>query len=107
MRYLDSVSPSFRAAAQRRTLAEARSPLQMCTNSPEGLLTVANKNNTLDLCQTICEYVEASRWEIGESSRFRASLDGLELTFAVPISSCSSGRIEDPSSTAHEEPWPA
>ncbi|ORY89416.1 fungal-specific transcription factor domain-domain-containing protein [Leucosporidium creatinivorum] len=38
----------------------------MCTNSPEGLLAVEGKNNTLDLCQTICEYVQASRWEIAQ-----------------------------------------
>lgn len=63
MRYLDSVRP----LSPPKSSSRADSSLQMCTNSPEGLLAVPGKNNTLDLCQTICEYVESSRWEIGES----------------------------------------
>lgn len=68
MRYLDTVISSFPAAFSISALTP-HSSSQMCTNSPEGLLAVEGKNNTLDLCQTICEYVQASRWEIGE--RFR------------------------------------
>lgn len=66
MRYLDTVS-SILAHSSAGLSSSLIFPLpQMCTNSPEGLLAVEGKNNTLDLCQTICEYVQASRWEIGE-----------------------------------------
>ncbi|KAK4054473.1 hypothetical protein OIV83_000967 [Microbotryomycetes sp. JL201] len=36
----------------------------MCTHSPEALIDVPRKNESLDLCRVVCEYIEGSRWEI-------------------------------------------
>ncbi|KAK4053928.1 hypothetical protein OIO90_003765 [Microbotryomycetes sp. JL221] len=36
----------------------------MCTHSPEALVDVPRKNESLDLCRVVCEYIEGSRWEI-------------------------------------------
>ncbi|SCV71948.1 BQ2448_4642 [Microbotryum intermedium] len=38
----------------------------LCCDSPESLLLVRGKNNVLDLCQMIQEYIETSRWEIAQ-----------------------------------------
>jgi hypothetical protein len=69
MRYLDAVSflllPVVPSRSSRPDRFFSTFDKQMCTQSPEGLLLVAGKNNSLDLCQTICEYIEGSRWEIG------------------------------------------
>ncbi|SGY24052.1 BQ5605_C019g09007 [Microbotryum silenes-dioicae] len=38
----------------------------LCCDSPESLLLIRGKNNVLDLCQMIQEYIETSRWEIAQ-----------------------------------------
>ncbi|GAA5925316.1 uncharacterized protein JCM15063_004989 [Sporobolomyces koalae] len=37
---------------------------QMCTNTPDGLLAVPNKQNCLDLCETVRDYISDTRWEL-------------------------------------------
>ncbi|GAA6059026.1 hypothetical protein JCM10212_001251 [Sporobolomyces blumeae] len=37
---------------------------QMCTNTPDGLLAVSNKQNCLDLCETVRDYISDTRWEL-------------------------------------------
>jgi len=37
----------------------------MCTGTPDGLLAVPNKQNCLDLCTTVQEYIRDTRWELG------------------------------------------
>jgi hypothetical protein len=38
----------------------------MCTNTPDGLLAVPNKQNCLDLCETVRDYISDTRWELGK-----------------------------------------
>ncbi|GAA5982699.1 hypothetical protein JCM5350_006216 [Sporobolomyces pararoseus] len=37
---------------------------QMCTTTPDGLLAVPNKQNCLDLCETVRDYISDTRWEL-------------------------------------------
>ncbi|KAM0791367.1 hypothetical protein ACM66B_005832 [Microbotryomycetes sp. NB124-2] len=47
----------------------------MCTHSPEALIDVPRKNESLDLCRVVCEYIEGSRWEIArEGARILGKL---------------------------------
>ncbi|POY75151.1 hypothetical protein BMF94_1783 [Rhodotorula taiwanensis] len=36
----------------------------MCTGTPDGLLAVSGKQNCLDLCVTVQEYIRDTRWEL-------------------------------------------
>ena len=40
----------------------------MCTGTPDGLLAVSGKQNCLDLCVTVQEYIRDTRWELGETA---------------------------------------
>lgn len=39
----------------------------MCTASPDGLLAVSGKQNCLDLCLMVQDYIKDTRWELGAS----------------------------------------
>lgn len=49
--------------------------IQMCTNTPDGLLAVTGKQNCLDLCETVRDYISDTRWELGKLN--------LHLLFAI------------------------
>lgn len=40
----------------------------MCTGTPDGLLAVSGKQNCLDLCVTVQEYIRDTRWELGATA---------------------------------------
>lgn len=58
---------------------------KMCTDSPELLANVQNRNESLDLCRVVYEYVENSRWEIGElrAQLTESTLADLSLLYHV------------------------
>ncbi|BGP40332.1 hypothetical protein JCM10450v2_004312 [Rhodotorula kratochvilovae] len=59
-------STSGHPAAPRHNYQEAAMTYldAMCTGTPDGLLAVPNKQNCLDLCMTVQEYIRDTRWEL-------------------------------------------
>ncbi|GAA5961970.1 hypothetical protein JCM21900_001988 [Sporobolomyces salmonicolor] len=61
--------------AEKHQEAAMRYLDQMCTNTPDGLLAVPNKQNCLDLCETVRDYISDTRWElVQEASRILQNL---------------------------------
>jgi len=54
----------------------------MCTGTPDGLLAVPNKQNCLDLCMTVQEYIRDTRWELGASTPLPLSLAPVALALS-------------------------
>lgn len=79
MRYLDQVSRTIRATISTLTRAHVDCSLQMCTNTPDGLLAVPNKQNCLDLCETVRDYISDTRWELGKMPILRPYFSNFPL----------------------------
>jgi len=64
--------------------------IQMCTNTPDGLLAVTGKQNCLDLCETVRDYISDTRWELGKLDLHLFLRNALHrLTFYIHYSSRS------------------
>ncbi|GAA6014946.1 hypothetical protein JCM11491_002366 [Sporobolomyces phaffii] len=57
---------------------------QMCTNTPDGLLAVPNKQNCLDLCETVRDYISDTRWELVQEAGAILSKIG-QASLAAPV----------------------